>query len=180
LGAAEFSAAGLEAIMLSDADAPALQRLLERCRDYFELVEGHPAGPEAAVQELRNRPPECPAENVVCFGLYDGAVIGGVICTLRDYPAADEWYVGLMLLEPSRRGAGHGGAVYAGFEGWVAARRARVVRLAVVAANARAAAFWERQGFGWPRSYPAREFGVRKHVVIEYEKRLGPGGKDAM
>ncbi len=179
-GAPVFEAAGLSAAKLSIADAPVLQMLLERCRDYFDLVEGHPPGPETALNELRDRPPECPAENVLCFGLYDGDDMRGVICSLRDYPAVDDWYVGLMVLDPGWRGKGRGAAVYAGFESWAVTRGARKVRLAVVAANPRAAAFWERQGFGWPRSFPARPFGARMHIVIEYEKRLGWGEARAM
>jgi GNAT superfamily N-acetyltransferase len=180
LDEAVFTGAGLKAVVLSDADVPAFQNLLERCRDYFELVEGHSPGPEAASHELRDRPPGCPLENVLCFGLYDGGDMRGVICSLRDYPGADDWYVGLMLLDPGWRGEGRGAAAYAGFEGWAVARGGKTIRLAVIEANPRAALFWERQGFARPRSFPPQKFGARMHVVIEYEKRLELGGARAM
>jgi len=35
-----FSARGLAAHLLTEKDAPTLQKLLERCHDYFEIVEG--------------------------------------------------------------------------------------------------------------------------------------------
>jgi len=44
--------------------------------------------------------------------------------------------------------------------------------MAVVEANVRAARFWQSVGFGWPRCYPERTIGLRRHVLIEFEKRL--------
>jgi GNAT superfamily N-acetyltransferase len=167
-----FTAAGLIAIPLTDSDAPALQSLFERCADYFNLAEGHSPGPDAALHELHDRPPDCPPENIHCLGLYDGAIMNGVICALCQYPAESTWYLGLMLLDPTLRAQGHGAALYAAFETYAAALGAKTILLAVLEANHRAAAFWERQNFAFPRAYPARPFGNRRHIIIEYEKRL--------
>lgn len=168
-----FTAAGLTATLLTDSAAPALQSLLERCPDYFDLVEGRPAGPDAALHELHDHPPTCLPENILCLGLYNGPIMHGVICALRHYPAENDWYIGLMLLDPALRAQGHGAAAYAAFETWAAAQGAQKIQLAVIAANRRAAIFWERQGFALPRSFPPRLFGERTHIIIEYEKRLG-------
>jgi hypothetical protein len=35
-----FTAHGLGAFLLREKDAPKLQKLLERCSDYFDMVEG--------------------------------------------------------------------------------------------------------------------------------------------
>ncbi len=175
-----FAAAGLTALPLTDAEAPALQSLLERCHDYFDLVEGHPPGPDAALHELQDRPPDCAPENIDCIGFSDGATLKAVICALYNYPIQNAWYVGLMLLDPAWRSRGHGSAIYGAFENWAAAEGANTITLAVVAANPRAAVFWERQGFAYPRSFPARRLGDRIHIIIEYEKRLACGRSSAI
>jgi GNAT superfamily N-acetyltransferase len=77
-----------------------------------------------------------------------------------------------MLLDPAVRGRGLGAALYHGFEKWTITQGADSIVLAVVEANARAARFWEARGFAMPRCYPERLIGVRRHVLIEYEKEL--------
>jgi len=168
-----FTAARLTAIPLTDSDAPALQSLLERCPDYFNLLDGRPAAPDAALHELHDHPPSSPPENIICLGVYNGPIMTAVICALRHYPAENTWYLGLMLLDPTFRAQGHGAALYVAFETWAAAQGADKIMLAVIAANPRAASFWEAQGFAFPRSFPPRPFGDRTHIIIEYEKRLG-------
>jgi GNAT superfamily N-acetyltransferase len=160
----------LEAVRLRLEDAPVLQDLLARCLDYHELVDGEPASPDAAYEELTFRPSG--ASEPACFGLRDGAGLAGVICALPHYPVPDNWYVGLMLLEPGRRGAGLGRAFYLGFEDWLREQGAHTVMLAIVEANSRAGAFWESHGFAWPRCFAKRRFGQKEHMLIEYEKRF--------
>jgi hypothetical protein len=65
-----------------------------------------------------------------------------------------------------------GASAYRAFERWVVGQGADSVLLAVVAANVGAARFWQSPGFGWPRSFPERAIGLRRHVLIEYEKSL--------
>jgi len=171
-----FQVAGRPVVRLSMDQAPILQRLLERCGDHYEMVEGHRAGPDAAISELTDGPAERVPHDLFCLGILDGDdVLAGAIGALRNHRRTNQWYLGLMLIEPTARSKGLGAAAYREFERWIAAQGADSILLAVVEANIRAGHFWQSQGFGWPRSYPERTIGLRRHILIEYEKDLRPG-----
>ena len=167
-----FRAAGRDVMRLSTDDAPALQRLLERCDDYYDIVEGRPAGPHAAIEELTEGPPERMPQDV--FGLGIAARPGelaGFIAALRHYRRPNQWYLGLMLLDPAMRGRGLGRAAYLAFEEWVVSEGADPMLLAVVEPNHR------RCILGKPRFRVAAllsgaYIGLRKHVLIELEKNI--------
>jgi len=166
-------------LLLADA-APDVQTLFELCDDYFLLVEGRPAGPDAAMAEWRERPENLSAENVLCVGLRQAGRLDGVIFALRDFPQSAEWYLGLALLAPGIRGKALGAEFCRKFEDWAASQGAGKILLAVVAANEKAARFWARSGYVLPRCYPERTLGLRRHVLIEYEKTLAPRGVSAI
>jgi GNAT superfamily N-acetyltransferase len=168
-----FSAGGYGVTRLSTEEAPMLQRLLERCADYYELVEGRSTSPDAAVSELTEGPPARVPQDLFCLGIRGEAEeLAGVIGTLRHHRRANQWYLGLMLLDPALRGRGLGQRMYAAFEGWISGQGADSLLLAVVEANTRAARFWQAMGFGSPNRYPERTIGLRRHVLIEFEKVL--------
>ncbi len=169
-----FTVQGLHASLLTADAAPELQHLLNRCPDYFHLVEGRPPPPEAAETELHSRPPEVAAEDLLNLGLRNGPTLVGVLQTLRHYRRANQWYIGLLLFDPAFRNAGRGTAVYSAFETWIADQGAESILLAVVVENPAAARFWERLGFAHPRRYPATKIGLRRHILTEYEKSLPP------
>jgi GNAT superfamily N-acetyltransferase len=169
-----FSAHGLDAFLLTQMDAQILQRLLERCYDYFEAVEGRRPKGDAALRELRTTPAGVPLEHLTPLGLFavNGGLVG-VILAVRHYRRENQWYLSLQLLEPRWRGRRVGRDVYLAFEAWAKSERADSILLSVVDANKRASHFWEAVGFGLPRCYPAQAFGRKRHVLIEYEKSLG-------
>jgi len=104
-----FAARGLAGHVLTEKDAPVLQKLLERCHDYFEIVEGRRPKANAALRELRNVPPAVPLKHLIPIGLYaaNGA-LGGIILALRHYPRENQWYLSLQLQELKWRGRGVG------------------------------------------------------------------------
>jgi GNAT superfamily N-acetyltransferase len=168
-----FAAHGLSAFLLTEQDAQNLQRLLERCYDYFEMVEGRRPKRDAALKELRTTPPGVPLENLTPLGLFTvkGALVG-MILAVRHYRRENQWYLSLQLLEPRWRGLRAGQDIYLAFEDWAKSEKADSILLSVVNANQRASHFWEALGFGLPRCYPAQAFGRKRHVIIEYEKTL--------
>jgi GNAT superfamily N-acetyltransferase len=161
--------------LLKEKDAPALQRLLERCYDYFEIVDGRRPKGDAALNDLRKTPSGVPRENLVPIGLFavNDALVGFIL-SLRHHRRENQWYLSLQLLEPKWRGRRVGGEVYLAFEAWAQSQNADSILLSVVDANKRASHFWEALGFGLPRCYPAQAFGRKRHVLIEYEKTLAP------
>jgi GNAT superfamily N-acetyltransferase len=163
----------LGAFLLAEADAPKLQRLLERCYDYFDMVEGRRPKGDAALKDLRDTPPGVPLSNLAPVGLFavNGNLVG-VILAVRHFRRENQWYLSLQLLEPRWRGRRVGREIYLGFEAWAKSEGADSILLSVVNANQRASHFWEAVGFGLPRCYPAQAFGRKRHVLIEYEKTL--------
>ena len=169
-----FTVAGREVVRLSMYDAPVLQRLLERCGDYYAMVEGRPASPNAAIEELTEGPPERVPHDLFALGIAGApGELAGIVGALRHHRRPNQWYLGLMLLDPEMRGRGLGSAAYLAFEKWVIGEGGDSILLAVVEPNRRALQFWESVGFGWPRCYPERTLGLRRHVLIELEKSLG-------
>ncbi len=170
-----FSAHGLDAFVLTEKDASLLQKLLERCQDYFELVEGRRPKADAALREMRTTPPGVKLEHLMPLGLFalNGALVGMVLA-LRHFRRENQWYLSLQLLEPKWRGRRVGEEIFFAFEEWAKTEKADSILLAVVGANHRALHFWEKLGFGLPRCYPAQAFGRKRHVLIEYEKTLTP------
>ena len=168
-----FTVAGHRVFRLTEAEAQPIQRLFERSVDYFELLEGQPAGPDAAWDQLRDGPAERVPQDLINLGIADrDGGLPGLVGLLRHHRQPDQWYLGLMLLDPAWRGHGFGSTVYWSVQHWLERQGARSILLAVVRDNHRAHRFWQSLGFGLPRSYPARQIGLRRHVLIEYEKEL--------
>ena len=168
-----FTVAGRRVRLLDEPDAPALQRLFDRCGDYFDLLEGRPARPEAALEELRDGPPERVPHDLFTLGIDGGqGELAGYIGALRHHRRPNQWYLGFLLLDPAWRGRGVGSTAYWAFQHWIATQGAESLLLAVLADNERGRRFWQSLGFGAPRSYPARQIGLKRHVLIEYEKDL--------
>jgi GNAT superfamily N-acetyltransferase len=152
---------------LSPEDAAILQSLLERCADYSLLVTGSSPGPSAAASLLADRPEGKNLRDKLVIGLFtETQSLIGVLDAVRDYPAPDEWWLGLLLLDPPHRGQGLGQRIYQAFESWAVKQGARSIYLGVVEENRDAYRFWQKLGFTPVQKQPARHFGNMEHVVI--------------
>jgi GNAT superfamily N-acetyltransferase len=170
-----FTVAGRPTIALTVADAPLVERLFARSEDYFRMVAGRPAGPDTALEALRDGPAERVPDNLVNLGIFDrDGGLAGMIGLARHHRVPDQWYLGLLLLAPAWRGHGIGSTAYWSAQHWIERQGGRSILLGVVEENHRAHRFWQSLGFGTARRYPARQIGLRQHVVIEYEKTLSP------
>ncbi|WPB77690.1 GNAT family N-acetyltransferase [Archangium violaceum] len=128
--------------------APALQSLLERCRDFLELTHEAPR-PDEANHFLANLPDGKTLEDKFVLGLYQNGTseLAGVIDIVRHWPVKNEWIIGTFLLDPTRRNAGLGARVHRELEGWVRHQGATGLRLVVQQQNPGALRFWQRQGY---------------------------------
>ena len=170
-----LTVAGRHVVPLTEADAPIVQRLFDRAADYFMLVEGRPAGPDAAMEQLTRGPAGHGPDDLVNLGVADrDGGLAGLVGLVRDHRAPGQWYLGLMLLDPAWRGYGYGSTVYWSIQHWLESQGARSILLAAVERNHRAHRFWLSLGFGNPRPYPPRRIGLKEHVLVEYEKTLRP------
>lgn len=118
-----------------------LQSLYDRCSDFVQMAFGTPSHQSAAEEDFAF------SRNMV-YGIYsrEGHLIGALEL-LRDYPKPDEWWIGLLMLDPAARGQGLGERVCRATLDRIANEGGRVVWLAVLVHNERAHKFWTRMGF---------------------------------
>ncbi len=143
-----FELTGCFGVRLDEGRRDELQAFYESCRDYVELITGTAPGPREADELLTELPRGKRPEDKFVVGLFDApGHLVGVLDVIRDYPAEDEWYVGLLLFGPSSRGRGLGERVYRRLEEWVRAQGGRAIHLIVQEQNPGALRFWKRMGF---------------------------------
>ena len=159
---------------LGAADAAAIQGLLIRSADFIRLIEGREVANGDGAEMLHERPPDAPDVEKRVIGVFDGPELVGLIEFLIDYPASGTWYVGLFLIDPDRRRAGLGGALYEAFQDWAAHEGGDTLRLAVQDQNAAALRFWARHGF---RSVDTviQDLPNRRNTVHRMERLLRTG-----
>lgn len=156
----------------------ALERLMERCPDYQIVERGVVASREMAEEVLTMAPPGHEAGKWL-LGVMppdSGGRIDGVLDVIRDYPAAGNWYVGLLLLDPELRGHGLGEQVMRALETWMLGEGGRSIELAVLEHNAPAGRFWHREGFSEVRRAPFTASSGKVSEAIVMRKTLTPAG----
>jgi RimJ/RimL family protein N-acetyltransferase len=132
---------------LHERHADALKDHFERCSDYFETVYGHPPGPAERQSTFIALPEGKTYDDKFTFVfLFEDRLVGD-LDLIRDYPEPGEWWLGILLLDPSIRSLGLGADIFARFSSWTAENGARAIRLAVATRNAQALRFWNRLGF---------------------------------
>jgi ribosomal protein S18 acetylase RimI-like enzyme len=143
-----FELTGCFGVRLDASRAPELQAFYEGCADYVELITGQPPGPEEAQDLLRSLPRGKGHEDKFVIGLFDapGHQVG-VLDVVRDYPRPAEWYLGLLMFDPSWRNRGLGERVYRRLEEWIRELGGHTVHLVVQEQNPGALRFWKRMGF---------------------------------
>jgi len=162
-----FGVPGGYAQYLGPAEEEALQGLLERCDDCFQLVRGESPSSSAA-QALRTQRPEGKGYiDKLVIGFYGaGDRLVGVLDAIRDYPAHREWWLGLLLLEPQERNRGRGEEWDRAFEEWMGEQGARNVSLGVVEQNQMGLRFWGRMGFEVLERRRPQPMGERESVTV--------------
>lgn len=143
-----FQVDGRTVVKLGAEDVPALRTLVERCHAFMTLVYDT-LEPDAAEQLLESLPPDKTLEDKFAFGLYAAGTreLLGVLDAVRGFPEADEWIIGLLMIDPAHRNAGLGARFVAAFEQWVRGQGAAGLRLVVQEQNPDALRFWQKQGY---------------------------------
>jgi GNAT superfamily N-acetyltransferase len=143
-----FELTGCFGVRLDEAREGELQEFFDRCRDYFELVTGQPPAPTEARELLGAVPKGKARDDKFAIGLFDApGHLVGVLDVIRDFPRPREWFLGLLLFEPTLRGHKLGERVYHRLEEWVRAQEGLAIHLVVEEVNPGALRFWERMGF---------------------------------
>jgi GNAT superfamily N-acetyltransferase len=126
-------------------DRPAVAALLHEAQDYYHLWLGHAPGAGQVEEVFTAGPPGCDPAKSHRLGLYLNDQLSGVAELSFGFPTLEDAYLGLMILAPAARNHGHGAAFSAHIE--TLARPCPRLYLAVLDANTKGRAFWERQGF---------------------------------
>lgn len=155
-----------------DVDSEALLSLYSRAADYLDLESGRPPDVSLVQEFFRDAPPNVDPATSLKLGLWEEARLQGAVDLAFGYPEPQDAYLGLMLLAPEARGRGFGRAFLRHVEEAARRRGATRLLLAVLEANPRGRAFWEREGFGQPKVFPPATIGTRSHVRIRLAKPL--------
>lgn len=169
-----FTVPGYQVKLLQEEDLPVIQNLLERCADYELLVTGLPPDPSSAKKILFDLPEGKSQADKFAIGIYtESTGLVGILDAIRDYPRQNDWWLGLLLLDPDYRNKGLGKRIYSAFEAWAARWGAQKVYAGVIERNERAYEFWQGLGFETVEVRPARRFGVLEHAVSVIRRVVG-------
>lgn len=134
--------------LLNITDQSLVLDLFERCRAYFEDIEGRTPTMEVAQELLTQLPPGKREEDKEVFGFFDEqGKLAAFVDLVRDYPVEKEWIIGLMLVAPENRGRGMAQRVHAQIAGYAATNGAEMLRVAVLEINGPGRRFWESMGY---------------------------------
>ena len=159
-------------VELSRSDAAAIADLFIRCADYFLLQDGVLPEPADAITLFLDVPPMKAEDDQVILGWHDDKGLYAVAAVLRDHPFDGIWYLGMLLIDPRRRGCGFGRVLYREIDAWAATRGAREMRLAVLEANGAGERFWRALGFEEIRRVGPDQFKEKRHCRIELGRSM--------
>lgn len=173
LSEAGLSLTGYSVRRLHQGDAAEFQSLFERCSDYVQLHSGAPPRPNEAEEELRARPAGKELTDKFSFGIFDSQQeMVGFIDLMRNYPAVNEWWIGLLLINPIARGQGLGTRAYRASTEWVRNQQGHRMWLGVLEENESALRFWSRLGFEEVRRESHMADSGKTHVVVVLHHQL--------
>lgn len=152
------------------ADRPLVAAFYRHTPDYWLLAEGAFDPETKAAEFFTDGPPGCDPATSHRLGLFLDGRLSGVAEISYGFPEPQDAYLGLMILGPWARGAGHGRAALAHVEALARGRGAANLYLAVLEANPRGRAFWEREGFA-PTGISRHDAGTG-HIIHRLLKRL--------
>lgn len=165
---------------LAEADASLLQAFFDANPEYFRLADGHPAGPEEAIETLQDAPPpefSWSAKGVPGFFGPDGELCA-MAQVIADLMVPGVWHIGLFILATDRHGKGEAQALVAWLENLARSQGAHWMRLGVLAVNPRAARFWAKCGYLCARRRYGVVFGEYSHDIDVMMKPLSGGSVD--
>lgn len=134
---------------------------------YWLLAEGACDARQKAADFFTDAPPGVDRSRSHRLGLFLDGRLSGLAELAFGFPSAADAFLGLMVLGPWAQGCGHGRRFLAHVEALARSSGAPALFLAVLDANPRGRAFWEREGF---RATGVRRFDEAHGQWIE---RLG-------
>jgi ribosomal protein S18 acetylase RimI-like enzyme len=167
----------LTVVELSTGAEALLQRFFDENPLYFVSVNGEPAQPTEAHDEIHDSLPTgwpFTRKLVIGYVASDGR-LAAMANVVTDMLAPTVWHISTFIVATARHGSGDATSLYKGLEAWAAQQGAKWLRLGVVSGNARAERFWERQGFTETRLRYGIQLGRLTHTLRVMFKPLAGG-----
>lgn len=137
------------------ADDAAVLDMMVRAADYSLLEKGRAPVAGDVAEFFASCVPGGALREAVKLGYWRGDVLLGLIDMSYGYPAPADAYIGLLMLDKSARGAGIGPQLLVQATARARAKGATRQLVAVLEANPKGRAFWEREGFRPEKQFPA-------------------------
>lgn len=134
-------------VPLGEEDLPRLTDLCAASAAFFDLIAAPGSAAERAIEILGPLPASVARGTKHVLGVARDGDLVAVVELVEDYPAAAEWFLGLLLVHPDARRSGLGSAVWEHLRLWIQGRRGTTIRLLVQKTNPDARRFWERCDF---------------------------------
>ena len=169
--------AGVRVVELGTGSEGLLQEFFDANPEYFLIIQGEPAGPTEAHEEIHG---ELPAG----WSYTKKWVLGYVDTSDRlialanlvsDIIAPGVWNVSTFMVATEHHGTGAAQLLYRSLEDWARANGAKWLRLGVVKGNARGERFWESAGFVQTRLREGIQFGKQTNTLRVMFKPLDGG-----
>lgn len=143
------------AVLRQGPDDAAVLDLMVRAADYSLLEKGRPPVAADVPAFFASCVPGGDLAEAVKLGFWQDEVLLGVLEMSYGYPDPADAYIGLLMLDKAARGAGIGPQLLAEATVRARAKGAKRQLVAVLAANPKGRAFWQREGFRPERDFPA-------------------------
>lgn len=144
--------------------------LAMRARDYVILEVGSAPNDDYIHDFFTAVPPGLGQDSLIHYGVMEGPAMVGMICIAAGYEYPDDWWVGLVLMDPAFRSQRIGHRVMEMVKARAATQGVNMLKLSVLCANPRAVRFWHREGFVHHRDAPATPMSDgHDRVVLKYQ-----------
>ncbi|MEM1353172.1 MAG: GNAT family N-acetyltransferase [Pseudomonadota bacterium] len=143
--------------------------LARRARDYVELEVGRTPDDAYVTEFFNAAPPEHGPASLTHYGIRKRGRLDGMICIAEGYEEAQDWWIGLLLLDPAVRSRRIGRKAVQHLKNSARKRSIKMLKLSVLYANPRGLRFWLREGFIHHREAPATPTSDgHDRVVLKY------------
>lgn len=133
--------------LVPDTDRALVVAFFDSIADYIRLERDSAPDDEVISEFFNDAPPGCDPAQSLRLGLFEHSDLVALAEMGFGFPEPDNAYLGFLAVSATARGKGLGEILFRHLEAAARARGCRAICLAVLDANPRARAFWERQGF---------------------------------
>lgn len=130
-----------------ETDRARVATFFDTIADYVHLERDAPPDASVVDEYFTDAPPGCDPAQSLRLGLFEDSTLIALAEMGFGFPESDNAYLGFLAVSASARGKGAGEILFTHLQTEARSRGNTAMFLAVLDANPRARAFWERLGF---------------------------------